>query len=197
METTLADIQHSALTDPNIHEPKGITTALAGQVYVADGSNSGDWAFPSGHAYGEIYIAGGATAQTLPVSSGTAILNPTDEWTGNGNKNVTLTPEEGTITVLAAGEYQLNFYITFNTASIASGAKYNFHYAVNDTPSTRKLITAKNTSGVDTLNISAIGYAQLAANDVVSIFVGGDATSSNTAITVLESGFSVLLVEPV
>jgi hypothetical protein len=192
----MADIQHKDLTDNNIHEPKGITTALAGQVYVADGSNSGDWMFPSGHAYGEIYIAGGATAQTLPVSSGTAVLNPTDEWTGNGFKNVTVTPASGTITILSAGEYQLNFYITFNTASIASGAKYNFHYAINGTPSTRKLITAKNTSGVDTLNISAIGYAQLAANDVVSIFVGGDATSSNTAITVLESGFSVLLVEP-
>lgn len=39
----MASIQHSALTDPNIHEPKGITTASAGQIYVADGSSSGDW----------------------------------------------------------------------------------------------------------------------------------------------------------
>jgi hypothetical protein len=192
----LADIQHSALTDPNIHEPKGITTALAGQVYVADGSNSGDWMFPAGHAYGEIYIAGGATSQTLSAGSATAILNPTDEWTANGSKNMTLTPANGTITVLAAGEYALSFWIAFNTASIGSGAKYNFHYAVNGTPSTRKIITAKNTSGVDTLNVSASGITALAANDIVSIYVSGDGTSSGTAITPLEAGLVVQLIEP-
>jgi hypothetical protein len=34
---------HSAVTDPDIHEPKGASTALAGQVYVADGAGSGAW----------------------------------------------------------------------------------------------------------------------------------------------------------
>ena len=167
----MATVQHSALTDPNIHEPKGITTAQEGQVYVADGSNSGDWLFPSGHAYGELYIAAGATSQTLPSSSNTAKLNPTGEWTTNGNANVTLDATNGTITILQAGEYSLNFWITFNTASIASGAKYNFHYAVNGTVSPRKIIVAKNTSGVDTLNVSASGIASFAENNVVSIYL--------------------------
>lgn len=35
--------QHSDITDPNIHEPKGISTATTGQVYAADGAGSGDW----------------------------------------------------------------------------------------------------------------------------------------------------------
>ena len=39
-------IQHAALTGADLHEPKGITTATAGQVYVADGSGSGDWTDP-------------------------------------------------------------------------------------------------------------------------------------------------------
>lgn len=34
---------HSSLTDPNIHEPKGASTASDGQVYVADGAGSGAW----------------------------------------------------------------------------------------------------------------------------------------------------------
>jgi hypothetical protein len=34
---------HSLITDPNIHEPKGITTAGANGVYVSDGAGSGDW----------------------------------------------------------------------------------------------------------------------------------------------------------
>lgn len=34
-------IEHVGITDPDIHEPKGVSTALAGQVYVADGAGSG------------------------------------------------------------------------------------------------------------------------------------------------------------
>jgi hypothetical protein len=35
--------KHDTCTDPQIHEPKGISTARKGEVYVADGSGSGDW----------------------------------------------------------------------------------------------------------------------------------------------------------
>jgi hypothetical protein len=36
-------IQHVDVTDPNIHEPKGITTAASGEIYVANGSGGGSW----------------------------------------------------------------------------------------------------------------------------------------------------------
>jgi hypothetical protein len=36
-------IQHVDITDPNIHEPKGASTASIGTVYVADGAGSGSW----------------------------------------------------------------------------------------------------------------------------------------------------------
>lgn len=39
----MADIQHVNITDPQIHEPKGASTASAGTVYLADGSGSGAW----------------------------------------------------------------------------------------------------------------------------------------------------------
>jgi hypothetical protein len=35
--------QHSDITDPNIHEPKGASTASVGTVYVSDGAGSGTW----------------------------------------------------------------------------------------------------------------------------------------------------------
>lgn len=34
---------HKDLTGANLHEPKGVTGATSGQVYVADGSGSGTW----------------------------------------------------------------------------------------------------------------------------------------------------------
>jgi hypothetical protein len=192
----MANIQHAVLTDPQLHEPKGVSTAASGKVYRANGSGSGVWVFPSGHAYGELYIDGGVTTQTLPAASATAKLNPTGEWTANGNANVTLSATNGTMTVLEPGEYQLNFWVSFTTAAAAAQAKYNFHYAVNGIPSARKVIVAKYTNGADTLNCSVTGYANLADNDVVSIYVGGDGTTSSTAITVLEAGLSLSLIDP-
>lgn len=39
----MANVQHSTLTDPNLHEPKGASTASNNEVYVADGAGSGNW----------------------------------------------------------------------------------------------------------------------------------------------------------
>lgn len=36
-------VQHKTLTDPDLHEPKGVSSATNGQVYVADGAGSGAW----------------------------------------------------------------------------------------------------------------------------------------------------------
>lgn len=35
--------EHVALTEPHLHEPKGVSSATVGQLYVADGAGSGSW----------------------------------------------------------------------------------------------------------------------------------------------------------
>ena len=42
----MATVSHSAITDPNIHEPKGVATASADYIYQANGSGSGSWKLP-------------------------------------------------------------------------------------------------------------------------------------------------------
>ncbi len=39
----MADIEHSTIADPNIHEPKGVAAADEFTVYIADGAGSGEW----------------------------------------------------------------------------------------------------------------------------------------------------------
>lgn len=39
----MVDVAHKNLSGDEIHEPKGISTALAGQIYVSDGDGSGTW----------------------------------------------------------------------------------------------------------------------------------------------------------
>lgn len=40
----MANVAHSTLTGAELHEPKGVASAPAGTVYVANGSGSGSWA---------------------------------------------------------------------------------------------------------------------------------------------------------
>lgn len=36
---------HHLITDPDLHEPKGVSTAVQGMVYMANGAGSGTWKF--------------------------------------------------------------------------------------------------------------------------------------------------------
>lgn len=42
----MANVAHASLTDPNLHEPKGVSTATADQIYQANGSGAGSWKLP-------------------------------------------------------------------------------------------------------------------------------------------------------
>ena len=60
-------IEHNTITDPDLHEPKGVSTALAGEVYIADGAGSGTWEHQTvtlldstGENFGRIITADGA-----------------------------------------------------------------------------------------------------------------------------------------
>lgn len=64
---------HSVLTDPYLHEPKGISTSVATQLYVSDGLGSGAWK--------KIYVQGwedindSAAAQALTAGSWINLTN--------------------------------------------------------------------------------------------------------------------------
>lgn len=40
----MANVSHASLTGSQLHEPKGVASAALGEVYVANGSGSGNWA---------------------------------------------------------------------------------------------------------------------------------------------------------
>ena len=185
-------IQHKIITDPDIHEPKGVAAAVTGKVYQSDGAGSGSWVYPPGKQHAEIYIDAGATAQTLSGSSAYAKLNPGTEWTAGVSNVLTVSATNGTITLGEAGNYLINFWCQFSTASLASGTLYNFKFNLDGTSSSRTLTVSKTSNGSDKLHISAAGLVTATANQVLSMYVGGDATSSGTAITVIEAGLSAI-----
>lgn len=74
----MANVQHSSLTDPNLHEPKGISTASADQLYRSNGSGSGTWTnanrFP-GTGWGQYTNTTYTGTTALPIST-TEVLLP-------------------------------------------------------------------------------------------------------------------------
>lgn len=47
-------VEHVNITDPDIHEPKGVAAASIGKVYVSDGAGSGDWSYQVDYITSEI-----------------------------------------------------------------------------------------------------------------------------------------------
>lgn len=86
----MADVQHSTLTDPQLHEPKGISSAGAGHVYLSDGVGSGEW--KHAHRYVNGFIPFNiASTYNHSVTTDFTGLNPTfgfgvnDGFTGLAN----------------------------------------------------------------------------------------------------------------
>ena len=85
----MANVQHSSLSDPNLHEPKGASTAAANGVYLSNGSGSGAWTPVNrtpGTGWGQYSNALYVGATALAIST-TEVLIPFDT-----NTNVTQLP---------------------------------------------------------------------------------------------------------
>lgn len=78
----MANVQHSSLTDPNLHEPKGIAVAPANQVYMSNGSGSGTWTNVNrlpGTGWGQYSNTTYVGTTVLPISTSPVLLPFTTE----------------------------------------------------------------------------------------------------------------------
>lgn len=67
-------VEHSAIADPEIHEPKGIAAAVQGKVYVSDGASSGSWRYIPHSA---LYYDDIGTGTTLTTPTAYTLVAPT------------------------------------------------------------------------------------------------------------------------
>jgi hypothetical protein len=90
--------EHVTITDPEIHEPKGVAAASADEVYVADGAGSGSWEILNPYG-GIIYNDIGGTGTTFTTPSTYTIL---DLVTASTNLNGFSTNNLGRLTYTGA-----------------------------------------------------------------------------------------------
>ena len=136
----MADVEHSSITDPNIHEPKGVAAAIAGSVYVADGAGSGDWTSVQDIYTGVIADVSSAETVYIPIANA-----------GTVTKVVTVL--EGAITVAdavvtpknSAGSSMGNITVAFTSS--AAGDIDTLVPATNNTVTANSFMTIETDGG--------------------------------------------------
>jgi hypothetical protein len=169
----MATVQHSALTDPNIHEPKNITTAAANEVYVANGAGSGTWKKLSPPQFAGV-TTNGQAGDTVTVD-------------GSGNFVLTGTPHGQIHFYDLASPYTLTYPSSFTKlapTTTASGIPSNFTEAT----------TARLTyTGTDTVPVSisysvSLDQASGADRDIIVAVYKNGSVSNGHSVTTTTSG---------
>ena len=170
----MANVNHNTLTDPYLHEPKGVSTATAGQVYIANGAGSGDWV--QNHNYINGYIAFDATtpAYNHSVTTSFTVLNPTFlisealGWSGSASPNARLI-----YTATADTTAAINFTFSFKNNSGTSRDIELIFYKNGSALNGGHIIVTALTG--DWKSATITDYGSFSTSDYLEIFVKGSA----------------------
>ena len=171
----MATIEHSTLTSSELHEPKGVASATAGEVYVADGSGSGDWTPADSHIAGYIDFDDTTPAYQHSTTTSDTALDPTFSVASSKNFSGVETPNArlvytGTATVYAAIQF---------TAPVkqASGGDRKIEMVMykngTEINGTRTILTIESGKW-GSLSLNSI--SPLSTNDYIEIFIKADSS---------------------
>lgn len=171
----MANVNHSTLTDPYLHEPKGVASAGSGAVYVANGSGSGSWTKAHAHINGYLAFDSVTPAYQHSVTTSFTVLNPTflttnvDGFSGTSSPNARL---------VYTGSANLTAFCTFTfNFKNSSGTNRNLEtiFYLNGAPMNGGHIINTATAG-EWKSATLADTTTLSNNDYIEIFVKADAS---------------------
>lgn len=165
----MATVQHSAITDPNIHEPKGVAAATVNKVYVSNGSGSGTWQKLSPPQLAGL-TTNGQAGDTLTVN-------------GSGNFVFTGTPHGQVHFYNLSTPYTLTYPSSFTKlapTTIASGFPSNFTEATT----ARLTYTGADTTPVAITYSVSLDQTSGADRDlIIAIYKNGSVDNGHSVTT--------------
>jgi hypothetical protein len=191
-------VQHSAIPDAQLHEPKGVVSASTGQAYIADGLGSGDWVKVQ-KAQGACLKASSTGATTGITTAYQAINNATlggtIAWATNNNEGFTINTTSGYIQVAEAGMYNVTYTASFIPAT--NGSSFQFTFGIDSgggIVSKETYVACRiDTSGsTDSVIATFSCLPTVAANDKLYVMV--KETTAGEELTLLYSNFVVVRV---
>ena len=178
----MANINHSTLSDPYLHEPKGVSSALAGQIYVSDGSGSGDWVENSRAFNGYLtfstsspYVHSATTSDTVFNAAFTVGVN--NGFTGLSSPNARVR-YDGVETINASLDAKFSMKQSSGTSRDVELVFYKNGVELVGS----RMITTITSSDWHIIDI--LGSTTLATNDYIEVFI----RSSSAATVNFASG---------
>lgn len=158
-------IEHDAIVDGERHEPKGISSATSGQVYVANGATSGTWQIPA-NAYFGSYLYEDTTTTGTPIAF--TLANTQYELTNDGAGASSITfPTLGVADIwdVATNRFDFSgmalgdgFELRLTGQFVTSGANHALslwiEFGIGGTPFQIPLLTQSNFKNAATHTIS-------------------------------------------
>ncbi len=191
---------HSSVTDPDIHEPKGASTAQAGQVLVSNGSGGTYWRNPIGLT--NVYVVGTVADLPPPVSGIILLLdNSVYRFSGEvdiGSNRIIL----GQGTVIEGANPSSDIITSTTTLALISGQEARIQNITLRAPSGKVLDIAGTMTDICVLDgvridsCSTVGsfggcalyrFASFTVSQASSS--GLDFTGSNGALRITDSQF--------
>lgn len=167
----MPNVQHSSLTDPNLHEPKGIAAASANQLYLSNGSGSGTWTnanrFP-GTGWGKYTNTTYVGTTTLAVSTTEVLLPFTTDDTVT-QLPITLTGTTSSLMDLSTETLQ--FVATGDLHAVTTTFKI---YSVSGSPAYMNLILYGSSDGTT--------YSTVLGDKTITLSKGANQVIVETAL---------------
>ena len=165
----MANVNHSALTDPYLHEPKGASTASSGDIYLANGAGSGTWT--SAHQHVDAYLAFDSTtpAYTHAATTSFTVINPTLSTSSTDGFTVTNSPN-ARLTYTGTRNVSSNIHISISTSQ-ATGSSHNVEWQIykNGSPLAGAHVIRTISSGTWG-SVALLGNSTLVTNDYLEIY---------------------------
>lgn len=142
----MSTIEHSTITDPNLHEPKGTSSAALGQLYVADGAGSGAWTDPgdisfdvgsTGDFNSDLHLYKKTTVEQQLLTSTWDDRASSTAWSTWVNNIASASVSTNTISLPAGTYYVLGY---FSCGNLSSSTPLQVQMRMRDTTSNATLV---------------------------------------------------------
>jgi len=155
--------EHNTLTGSSLHEPKGVSTANEGEIYIADGAGSGDWtAVSSAVADAHICVYLDPQEQTRSFSSGDldTILPFSLDYSSTEVNNFTWDNTAKEITYTGTANIVVTINATMSLRLVGAGSP------------TLRFYVQKYTGGAWVTNVRSMSARKFSSNDVGNMTLG-------------------------
>lgn len=182
----MANVTHASLTGADLHEPKGVSAASSGQVYVADGAGSGTWTTPTEPVFMQKHIAG--------LTYQNAAGDPTNDITVlAGSARDTSNTEDMTLSASITKQLDVAWAVGDNQGGLDTGAIANGTYHI-------WLIKRVDTDVVDVLFSASASAPTMPTNYTkkrrIGSFIRTGAAIQTVSVQETEGGGLEVLVNP-